>query len=100
MLRLLHKDPDQRYPNATDLCQALRHLDRTPEPAQRPTPPAGGATQPPSTTATTPLPPAAPTRRASSLPPLPDTASTHTLFGLTVTPDGWHAWLDNPAQSI
>ncbi|MFF2149692.1 serine/threonine-protein kinase [Kitasatospora sp. NPDC058190] len=78
VLRLLEKDPDQRYPNATDLSQALRHLDRTPEPAGGPAPPAGGATQPPSTTATTPLPPVAPTRRASSLPPRPVTASTHT----------------------
>ncbi|MGW7529938.1 serine/threonine-protein kinase [Streptomyces sp. NPDC054783] len=78
VLRLLEKDPDQRYPNATDLSQALRHLDRTPEPAGGPAPPAGGATQPPSVTATAPLPPVAPTRRASSLPSRPDTASTHT----------------------
>ncbi|MFI1370070.1 serine/threonine-protein kinase [Streptomyces griseochromogenes] len=78
VLRLLEKDPDQRYPNATDLAQALRHLDRTPEPAGGPAPPAGGAAQPPSMTAAIPLPPVAPTRRASSLPPRPDTASTHT----------------------
>ncbi|MFE5587430.1 protein kinase [Kitasatospora sp. NPDC056531] len=78
VLKLLEKDPDQRYPNATDLSQELRHLDRTPEPAQGPAPPAGGATQPSSTTATAPLPPVAPTRRASGLPPRPDTASTHT----------------------
>ncbi|WP_257980901.1 serine/threonine-protein kinase [Streptomyces sp. CB02959] len=43
VLRLLEKDPDQRYPNATDLSQALRLLDRVTEPA----PPAGGATHPP-----------------------------------------------------
>ncbi|MFI0220569.1 serine/threonine-protein kinase [Streptomyces lydicus] len=78
VLRLLEKDPDQRYPNATDLSQALRHLDRTPEPAKGPAPPAGGATQPPSMTATAPLLPVTPTRRASSLPPRPDPASTHT----------------------
>ncbi|MFJ9854705.1 serine/threonine-protein kinase [Streptomyces sp. NPDC101150] len=59
VLRLLEKDPDQRYPNAIDLSQALRHHDR-------------------SVTATTPLPPVTPTRRASSLPPRPGTASTHT----------------------
>ncbi len=47
VLRLLHKDPAQRYPTAADLSQALRHLDRAPEP----TPP---ATMP----GTTPLPPA------------------------------------------
>ncbi|WP_419999562.1 serine/threonine-protein kinase [Streptomyces boninensis] len=29
VLTLLHKDPDQRYPNATALAQALRQLDRT-----------------------------------------------------------------------
>lgn len=78
VLRLLEKDPAQRYPNATDLSQALRHLNRTPEPAGGPAAQAGGTTQPPSIPATTPLPPVAPTRRASSLPPRPDTASTHT----------------------
>lgn len=75
VLRLLEKDPDQRYPNATDLSQALRHLDRTPEPAKGPAPPAGGATQRP---CTAPLPPVPPSRRARSLPPRPDTTSTHT----------------------
>ncbi len=78
VLRLLNKDPDRRYPNATELSHALRHLDRTPEPAKGLAPPSGGATQPPSMTATTPLPPVAPTRRASSLSPRPNTASTHT----------------------
>lgn len=29
VLRLLHKDPAQRYPNATDLSRALRQLDHT-----------------------------------------------------------------------
>ncbi|MFI9778733.1 serine/threonine-protein kinase [Streptomyces sp. NPDC051956] len=32
VLTLLHKDPDQRYPNATELSQALRQLDRVQEP--------------------------------------------------------------------
>lgn len=32
VLALLHKDPDQRYPNAADLSQALRQLDDTPRP--------------------------------------------------------------------
>jgi len=32
VLTLLHKDPDQRYPNAADLSQALRQLDRVQEP--------------------------------------------------------------------
>ncbi|GAA3083777.1 hypothetical protein GCM10020000_82510 [Streptomyces olivoverticillatus] len=32
VLTLLHKDPDQRYPNATDLSQALRQLERAQEP--------------------------------------------------------------------
>ncbi|MGW1025918.1 serine/threonine-protein kinase [Streptomyces sp. NPDC002577] len=32
VLTLLHKDPDQRYANAADLSQALRQLDRAPEP--------------------------------------------------------------------
>ncbi|MFH8553879.1 serine/threonine-protein kinase [Streptomyces celluloflavus] len=32
VLALLHKDPDQRYPNAADLSQALRQLDRVQEP--------------------------------------------------------------------
>ncbi|GAB7035947.1 hypothetical protein JCM4914_74080 [Streptomyces platensis subsp. malvinus] len=79
VLRLLHKDPAQRYPNAADLSQAIRHLDRTSEPDAGPTPPAGGATQPPTLTATDPLSPVAPNRRrASSLPP-PDTASAYAL---------------------
>ncbi|MEU4951628.1 serine/threonine-protein kinase [Streptomyces lavendulae] len=33
VLTLLDKDPDNRYPNAADLSQALRHLDQAPEPA-------------------------------------------------------------------
>ncbi|SEG82393.1 Serine/threonine protein kinase [Actinacidiphila yanglinensis] len=41
VLRLLEKDPDQRYPSATDLSQALRRLDRTPEPAGDPAPSTG-----------------------------------------------------------
>ncbi|MFB6878643.1 serine/threonine-protein kinase [Streptomyces sp. NPDC056323] len=32
VLKLLRKDPAQRYPNAADLSQALRQLDRAPEP--------------------------------------------------------------------
>ncbi len=32
VLTLLHKDPDQRYPNATGLSRALRRLDRAPVP--------------------------------------------------------------------
>ncbi|MFJ9864240.1 serine/threonine-protein kinase [Streptomyces sp. NPDC101165] len=78
VLRLLEKDPAQRYPNATDLSQALRHLDRTAEPAGGAAPPVGGATEPPSMAATIPLPPVAATRRASSVPPRPDTASMPT----------------------
>ncbi|MFE4872075.1 protein kinase [Streptomyces sp. NPDC056682] len=78
VLTLLRKEPDKRYPNTAALAQALRQLDRTPEPAKGPAPPVGEAAQSPSRTATTPLPPVAPTRRASSLPPQPDTASTHT----------------------
>ncbi|MHC0432203.1 serine/threonine-protein kinase [Streptomyces sp. O3] len=31
VLTLLHKDPTQRYPSATELSQALRQLDRAPE---------------------------------------------------------------------
>ncbi|GAA2353733.1 serine/threonine-protein kinase [Streptomyces violaceusniger] len=44
VLRLLHKDPAQRYPNAADLSQALRQLDRAPEPPPPPPPPAGEQT--------------------------------------------------------
>ncbi|WP_308020071.1 serine/threonine-protein kinase [Streptomyces sp. SP2-10] len=106
VLTLLHKDPDQRYPNATDLSQALRQLER----AQEPEPPAGhearnilvarmaramsaslarraalsqdaggnGAVQITQSQVQTmvQMPPTAPL--ASSLPPWPDTASTHT----------------------
>lgn len=32
VLTLLHKDPDQRYPNATDLSRVLRRLERAQEP--------------------------------------------------------------------
>ncbi|MFH9575682.1 WD40 repeat domain-containing serine/threonine protein kinase, partial [Streptomyces sp. NPDC017454] len=32
VLTLLHKDPNQRYPNAADLAQALRQLAHAPEP--------------------------------------------------------------------
>lgn len=42
VLTLLHKDPAQRYPNAADLAQALRQLDRALEPAL----PAGQPTLP------------------------------------------------------
>ncbi|MGA5823362.1 serine/threonine-protein kinase [Kitasatospora sp. NPDC094028] len=65
VLRLLAKDPGRRYPSATDLSVALRHLDGTPAPA-------GGLTA-----ATAALPRPAPTRRQSNLSPQPDTASAH-----------------------
>jgi len=42
VLTLLRKDPAQRYPNAAGLSQALRRLDRVPEPA---TPARGSATR-------------------------------------------------------
>ncbi|MFJ4188156.1 serine/threonine-protein kinase [Kitasatospora sp. NPDC089509] len=77
LLRLLAKNPEQRYPNATDLSQALQHLGHTPEPAGGPAPPAGATTRPSSMTATASLPPTAPTRRAGSLSVRSD-ASTHT----------------------
>ncbi len=54
VLRLLHKDPAQRYPNAADLSQALRQLDRALEPA----PPADEPTPPATVPGTTPRPPA------------------------------------------
>ncbi|MFI1523893.1 serine/threonine-protein kinase [Kitasatospora cineracea] len=76
VLRLLAKNPERRYPNATELSEALRHLDRTPEPSRGPEPPAGTTTRPPSTTATAPLRLTAPTYPAQS-----DT-STRTLSRL------------------
>ncbi|MFE9064669.1 serine/threonine-protein kinase [Streptomyces violaceusniger] len=64
VLALLHKDPDQRYGNAADLAQALRHLDHAPGH----TPPGGGLTLPPTlpgtTSGTTSLPPVDPTSKA------------------------------------
>ncbi|MEU3077707.1 serine/threonine-protein kinase [Streptomyces laurentii] len=51
VLSLLHKDPDQRYPNAVDVAQALRQLDHAPQP----TPSTGEPTPPPTMSATTPL---------------------------------------------
>lgn len=74
VLRLLEKDPDQRYPSAAALSQALRHLDHTAEPLHGAAPPAGGSTQAPSRTGATARPAVAPSRRASSLPPRRDTA--------------------------
>ncbi|MES4902819.1 MULTISPECIES: serine/threonine-protein kinase [unclassified Streptomyces] len=50
VLALLDKDPDQRYPNAADLAQALRQLDHAPEPA----PSTGEPAPPPTVPATTP----------------------------------------------
>ncbi|MFF0087784.1 WD40 repeat domain-containing serine/threonine protein kinase [Streptomyces canus] len=49
VLTLLHKDPTQRYPNAADLSQALRQLDR----ALKPAPPTDEST--PTMPGTTPL---------------------------------------------
>ncbi|MFE2738064.1 serine/threonine-protein kinase [Streptomyces sp. NPDC059349] len=49
VLTLLDKDPDQRYPNAASLAQALRHLDHAPEPST------GESTPPPTMPATTAL---------------------------------------------
>ncbi|WP_280900801.1 serine/threonine-protein kinase [Streptomyces sp. SAI-133] len=72
VLRLLHKDPTQRYPNAADLSQALRQLDRAPEPES----PAADRTRPFTTPGTTPLPPALSTTGANSVPPQPGTAPT------------------------
>ncbi|MFE2413436.1 serine/threonine-protein kinase [Kitasatospora sp. NPDC059408] len=77
LLRLLAKDPDQRYPSASDLSMALRHLDGAPEPVGGLTPPASPALRSP-TAATAPLPPPAPTRRQSGLTPRPDTAPART----------------------
>ncbi|MFB7900649.1 serine/threonine-protein kinase, partial [Streptomyces xiamenensis] len=54
VLTLLHKDPSQRYPHATDLSQALRHLNHAP-----------GPTPPPTIPGTTPLPPVASTPGSS-----------------------------------
>ncbi|WP_234343159.1 serine/threonine-protein kinase [Streptomyces fulvoviolaceus] len=51
VLSLLHKDPDQRYPNAVDVAQALRQLDQAPQP----TPSTGEPTPSPTMPATTPL---------------------------------------------
>ncbi|MFD7283908.1 protein kinase [Streptomyces sp. NPDC059862] len=51
VLSLLHKDPDQRYPNAVDVAQALRQLDHAPQPP----PSTGEPTPPPTMSATTPL---------------------------------------------
>lgn len=53
VLTLLHKDPAQRYLTAADLSQALRRLDRAPEPP----PSADESTPPPTKVGTTPLPP-------------------------------------------
>ncbi|MER6947409.1 serine/threonine-protein kinase [Nonomuraea sp. NPDC000554] len=65
VLTLLRKDPAQRYPTAADLSQALRRLDRAPEP-----PPSEESTPPPTKVGTTPLPPVAPPRAVkSSAPP-------------------------------
>ncbi|MGW5851737.1 protein kinase domain-containing protein [Streptomyces sp. NPDC055254] len=51
VLSLLHKDPDQRYPNAVDAAQALRQLDHAPQA----TPSTGEPTPSPTMPATTPL---------------------------------------------
>ncbi|MFD5883025.1 protein kinase [Streptomyces yangpuensis] len=51
VLSLLHKDPDQRYPNAVDVAQALRQLDHAPQP----TPSTGEPTPSPTMSGTTPL---------------------------------------------
>ncbi|GGU47230.1 hypothetical protein GCM10010289_79680 [Streptomyces violascens] len=51
VLRLLHKDPAQRYPNAAELSQALRELDRASEPARPAAVPTPPATPPEATTA-------------------------------------------------
>ncbi|MFI1840436.1 serine/threonine-protein kinase [Streptomyces olivaceoviridis] len=74
VLTLLHKDPAQRYPNAADLSQALRQLDRTPESA----PPADEFTPPPTIPDAALLPPAASNPGASSVPLQPGTASANT----------------------
>ncbi|MEV5750780.1 TerD family protein [Actinoallomurus sp. NPDC052308] len=65
VLTLLHKDPTQRYPNATDLAQALRRLDHAPEPR----PPAHDGTRPFTTPGTTPLPPVVSAPGPNSVPP-------------------------------
>ncbi|MFJ9589689.1 serine/threonine-protein kinase [Streptomyces acidicola] len=67
VLRLLHKDPNQRYPNAAGLSQVLRQLDRSPQPALS----TDVSTPPPTMPVTAPLPPAVSTSGASSVPPQP-----------------------------
>ncbi|MEV7021223.1 serine/threonine-protein kinase [Kitasatospora sp. NPDC093558] len=86
VLRLLEKNPDQRYSSATDLSQALRRLDGTPEPAGGLAPPGEQVPRPQAPTA--PLPPPVPTRKAAGPRPRPDTTSTHTLDRYDVA-----AWL-------
>ncbi|WP_217999137.1 serine/threonine-protein kinase [Nocardiopsis trehalosi] len=74
VLILLRKEPAQRYPNAADLAQALRQLDRAPQPALS----TDVSTPPPTMPVTTPLPTAVSTSGGSSAPPQPQTASTST----------------------
>ncbi|MFB6634868.1 serine/threonine-protein kinase [Streptomyces sp. NPDC056362] len=82
VLTLLHKDPAQRYPNAGALAQALRQLDRAPEP----TPPAAEFTPFPTMPATVLHSPAVSAPEASIVSPQPGAASADTLAHLHGTP--------------
>ncbi|GAA4631810.1 hypothetical protein GCM10023196_062690 [Actinoallomurus vinaceus] len=79
VLTLLRKDPTQRYPNAADLSQALRQLDRAPEPASQ----ADDRTRPLTMPGTAPLPPAVSTLGPGSIPPA--SRNTPARLGDTVT---------------